>query len=145
MKSSINTILIAVLAAFSGVASAADFFDGKTPLLCSVYQLFECDPPNGCRAVTPGQINGVSHLDIDFSRNILTRAGEDSPQQSQIKSVVSNLDGKLILQGVEDGEASVRDGAGWTISIMSPEGTMVLAVAGDGFAVTGLGACVPKP
>jgi hypothetical protein len=26
----------------------------------------------------------------------------------------------------------VRDGAGWTISVMDPEGTMVLAVAGDG-------------
>ena len=39
----------------------------------------------------------------------------------------------------------VRDGAGWTISIMDPEGTMVMAVAGDGFAVVGLGACVPKP
>ena len=35
--------------------------------------------------------------------------------------------------------------AGWTISIMNPEGTMVLAAAGDGFAVVGLGACVPKP
>ena len=49
------------------------------------------------------------------------------------------------IQGVEDGNPEMRDGAGWTISIMDPEGTMVMAVAGDGFAVVGLGACVPKP
>ena len=35
-----------------------------------------------------------------------------------------DVDGKLIIQGIENGEAEVRDGAGWTISIMDPEGTM---------------------
>lgn len=58
---------------------------------------------------------------------------------------MDTVDGKLIIQSIEDGQEEVRDGAGWTMSIMDPEGTMVLAVAGDGFAVIGLGACVPKP
>jgi hypothetical protein len=127
------------------MAFAESYFDGKKPLLCSVYQLFECDAPNDCRAVSPGEIQGVSHLDIDFSKKIITRAGEASEQQSPIERVVNDLDGKLIIQGIEDGQPDVRDGAGWTISIMAPEGTMVLSTAGDGFAVVGLGACVPKP
>ena len=126
-------------------ASAADYFDGKKPLLCSVYQLFECDPPNACQAVTPAEINGVSHLDIDFRKKIITRAGMESPQQSQIKTVETGVDGKLVIQGVENGQEGVRGGAGWSISIMNPEGTMVMAVAGDGFGVVGLGGCVPKP
>lgn len=126
-------------------ASAADYFDGKKPLLCSVYQLFECDPPNACQPVAPGEIDGVSHLDIDFRKKVITRAGTDSPQQSRIKHVETGVDGKLIIQGIEDGQEGVRDGAGWSVSIMSPEGTMVMAVAADGFAVVGLGACVPKP
>ena len=95
--------------------------------------------------MTPGEIDGVSHLDIDFGKKLVTRAGVESPQESPIESVETGVDGKLIIQGIEDGQASVRDGAGWTISIMDPEGTMVLAVAADGFAVVGLGACVPKP
>ncbi len=127
------------------MAFAESYYDGKKPLLCSVYQLFECDAPNGCQSVTPGEIQGVSHLDIDFSKKIITRAGEESEQQSTIERVVSGLDGKLILQGIEDGQPDVRDGAGWTISILNPEGTMVMTTAGDGFAVVGLGACVPKP
>jgi len=145
MRSSIKTIAFAALMGFVATASAADYFDGKKPLLCSVYQLFECDHPNDCRAVTPDQIDGFSHLDIDFAKKLVTRAGEESEQKSPIESMETRVDGKLIIQGIEDGQEGVRDGAGWTISIMNPEGTMVLAAAADGFAVVGLGACVPKP
>ena len=146
MHNKLKTIAMAVsLSLVATMASAADYFDGKKPLLCSVYQLFECDPPNACQAVSPAEINGVSHMDIDFRKKLITRAGIDSPQQSKIKNVETDVDGKLIIQGVEDGQKATRDGAGWSISIMNPEGTMVMAVAGDGFAVVGLGACVPKP
>lgn len=137
--------LVATGTVFAGPAAAADYFDGKTPLLCNVHQLFQCDPPNDCRAVTPGEINAFAHLNVDFETKLLTRAGEDSPQRSSIENVENRVDGKLIIQGIEDGSPDARDGAGWSISIMNPEGTMVLAVAGDGFAVVGLGACVPRP
>ena len=137
--------MIVALGLISTTASAANYFDGKKALLCSVYQLFECDPPSACQPVTPEEIAGVSHLDIDFGKKVITRAGVDSRQKSDIKSVATGVDGKLIIQGVEDGQEGTRDGAGWSISIMNPEGTMVMAVAGDGFAVVGLGACVPKP
>lgn len=145
MTTVIKTFALAALMGIAGPASADSFFDGKRPLLCSVHQLFECDAPDACAAVTPEQIGAFSHLDIDFKNKLITRAGEESPQKSTIDRVEAGLDGKLIMSGIEDGEAEVRDGAGWTMSIMDPEGTMVLAVAGDGFAVVGLGACVPKP
>jgi len=139
------TILIAAML-FLGFSMPADarHFDGKKPLLCSIYQLFECDHPNGCVAVTPAQVRGVSHLNIDFRNKIVTRAGGESEQRSAIQSS-DTIDNKLIIQGIEDGEEEERDGAGWTISIMDPEGTMTMAVAGDGFGIMGLGACVPQP
>ncbi len=145
MRTSIKITVFAALLGFVSTATADGYFDGKTPLLCSVYQLFECDHPNACVAVTPDQIQGVSHMNIDFSKKIITKAGEESEQKSDIKSVTRDLDGKLIIQGVEDGDPETRDGAGWTISVMDPEGTMVMATAADGFAVVGLGACVPMP
>ena len=145
MKTSIRIFAFVALMGVVATASSASFFDGKQPLLCSVYQLFECDAPNDCRAVTPDDILGVSHLNIDFKNKVVTRAGVESEQRSSIEAVEAGIDGKLILSGIEDGQSGVRDGAGWTISIMDPEGTMVLAVAGDGFAVVGLGACVPTP
>ena len=138
-------ITLAALLAIAGPAAAADYFDGKKPLLCNVHQLFECDAPNDCRAVTPEEINAFAHLNIDFDKKLVTRAGVESPQKSPIENVETRVDGKLIIQGIEDGSPDARDGAGWSISIMNPEGTMVMAAAGDGFAVVGLGACVPRP
>ena len=140
----LKILMMTLALGFVATSSSAGFFDGQTPLLCSVYQLFECDPPNACHAVTPDEISGVSHFDIDFSKKVVTRAGVESKQQSRIESVKTEIDGKTIIQGIEDGQPGVQDGAGWSISIMDPEGTMVMAVAGDGFAVVGLGACVPK-
>ena len=145
MRFGINLILLAAVMVFLTKPSSAGIFNGETPLLCSVHQLFECDPPNACQAVTPDQIRGVSHLNIDFVKKVVTTAGEQSPRKSDIRNIETDVDGKLIIQGVDNGEPGVRDGAGWSISIMDPEGTMVMAVAGDGFAVVGLGACVPQP
>lgn len=145
MRLSIKTISFTVLMACAATASSASFFDGNTALLCSVYQLFECDPPNGCQSVKPEQIDGFSHMNIDFKNKLITRAGGESAQQSTIERIETKLEGKLIIQGVEGGEPGTRDGAGWSISILAPEGTMVMSTAADGFAVVGLGACVPKP
>ena len=145
MKKTSKILALTALLGLTGPALAADYFDGKKPLLCSLHQLFECDAPNACQAVEPGEIGGASHLDIDFKKKLVTRAGVESEQRSSIEAIETGVDGKLIISGIEDGQAGMRDGGGWTISIMDPEGTMVLAVAGDGFAVVGLGACVPKP
>lgn len=145
MKITQSLILLAGIIGLSGVAVAEDYFDGKKPLLCSMHQLFQCDMPNACEPVTPGEISGFAHLYIDFDTKLVTRAGVDSPQESQIENIETRVDGKLIIQGIEDGSPEDRDGAGWSISIMNPEGTMTMAVAGDGFATIGLGACVPRP
>ena len=145
MRLTQSLILLAGLAGFSGVAAAEDYFDGKKPLLCNVHQLFQCDMPNACEPVTPGEISGFAHFYIDFDTKLVTRAGEESPQKSPIENVETRVDGKLIIQGIEDGDPDTRDGAGWSIAIMNPEGTMSMAVAGDGFVTVGLGACVPRP
>ena len=56
MRKMIAVPVFAALAAWSATASSASYFDGNTALLCSVHQLFECNPPSGCNAVTPEQI-----------------------------------------------------------------------------------------
>jgi hypothetical protein len=144
MQARIAFIPLLAVALAAGAASAS-FFDGKDNLICSLYQLYECNHPNACLPVSGSGAQRLSHLDINFKKKVITRAGGESAQKSKIKDVQTGIDGKLFIQGVEDGVEGERDGAGWTISIMDPEGTMVLAVAGDGFGLIGLGACVPKP
>jgi len=146
MKLRTPVVILFTIGLACGASTAqASYFDGEDALLCTLHRLYECDAPNGCLAVTPGEIRGVSHLDIDFATKTITHANLESKQKSIIQTVKTGIDGKLILQGIEDGEPDERDGAGWTISIMDPEGTMVMTTSADGFAVVGLGACVPKP
>ncbi len=133
-------LLCGTLLLFFGAGAAqAGPYDGKTPLLCSVHQLFECNHTQGCVPAHPDEILGVSHFDVDFGGKVVMRGERRSP----IKRVTS-LEGKTIIQGVEDGQEGVRDGAGWSISVLDPEGTMSLGAVSDGFAVVALGACAPK-
>ena len=66
--------------------------------------------------------------------------------ESQTPSAIENferIDGKLILQGAEDGLKDVKDGAGWSISISEETGKMVLTESGDDMGFVIFGACTP--
>ena len=43
MTTRMKTVTIAALLGFVPALASASYFDGKTDLLCSVHQLFECD------------------------------------------------------------------------------------------------------
>ena len=53
------------------------------------------------------------------------------------------MDGKLILQGAEDGYAEMRDGLGWTMAISEESGLVVLTTSGDEVGFVVFGACTP--
>jgi len=53
------------------------------------------------------------------------------------------IDGKLILQGAEDGVEGVRDGVGWTMAIAQETGKAVLTASGDQVGFVVFGACTP--
>jgi hypothetical protein len=53
------------------------------------------------------------------------------------------VDGKLILQGAEDGYENMRDGLGWTMAITEKTGQVVLTASGDQVAFVVFGAAVP--
>ncbi len=53
------------------------------------------------------------------------------------------MDGKLILQGAEDGYEKMRDGLGWTMAISEATGQVVLTAAGEGVAFVIFGASIP--
>ncbi len=77
---------------------------------------------------------GVAHF-----RN--KKTGDDV-RESRIEGV-KRVDGKLIIQGAEEGREDARDGFGWTIASMEDSGQMALSASGDLAAVAGSGACTP--
>ncbi len=139
MKNTISTGLV-VLAASWGTVGAASF-DGSQPLLCDSATLIECLPVEGCRQVAAEAIAAPSFIRVDLSKKMVTAKDAESAGRTSPIKRSQKLDGKLILQGAEDGLEGVRDGLGWTIAIAEDTGKMVLTASGDEVAITIFGNC----
>lgn len=137
-------LILAVLMTGSAVAAApaiADQFDGKRPLLCSAFRMFECDLSGGCLPVTAEELGSASSWTVDFKKKEFTGTTENA-QPNEIDRV-EVLDGKLFLSGIQDGLPVERDGVAWSASINNPDGVMTIMIAGEGVGIVGLGSCVP--
>ena len=133
--------LIACLGLATG-AVAGDF-DGSIPLLVSVARILECTPVEGCRDVSADSVGLPQFIKIDFAKKSIrpARNGEDIPDTVIERS--ERVDGKLMLQGAEDGYANLKDGLGWTLTISEETGQVVLTASGDQVAFVVFGACLP--
>jgi hypothetical protein len=120
--------------------SVAGDFDGSKPLVCTVITVNECLEGEGCMAVAPEDVNLPRHLWVDVAKKTIQDKKAGDGRKSPIESV-KRVDGKLILQGAEEGRADVRDGFGWTIAIMEDSGQMVMTASGDMVAISAFGAC----
>jgi hypothetical protein len=135
--------LIGLSIFISSLTVRAGDFDGSRPLLFSVISVMECTPDNGCRAVTIESVDLPQFLKIDLNKKTIGPVSESDARPGSTIERVERVDGKLILQGAEDGYESVRDGLGWTIAIAEGTGRVVMTASGDQVAFVVFGACLP--
>jgi len=133
-------LLCSIIAA--SVVGAGDF-DGTRPLLVSVIRVVECVPDGACREVTPASVELPQFMKIDFTNKTIrpAAAGDKAPATTIERQEV--VDGKLILQGAEDGYEKMRDGLGWTMAITEENGQVRLTASGDQVAFVVFGAALP--
>ena len=120
-------------------ATAAATFDGSKTLLCATQAVNECVVGEHCEFVTPDSVNVPDFFVVDAANRVIESSGRQTPIER-----TESLDGKLVLQGADDGVEDVRDGLGWTIVIDDSTGKMSLTGAGDGFAIVVFGACMER-
>ena len=118
-------------------------FDGSKPLLFVAIDVIECVPNGECSKVTPESIALSQFLKIDFKRKEILPVGEGQGKKSTTIENMELIDGKLIIQGAEDGVEGVRDGVGWTMAIAEETGKVVLTASGDQVGFVVFGACTP--
>lgn len=124
-------------------AVAAADFDGSKPLLFSVISVMECTLEEGCARVTAESVSLPQFFKIDFKAKRVTSAMEAQGTRSSEIKRTERIDGKLMLQGAEDGIEGVRDGLGWTLAISEDTGKAILAASGEEVAFVVFGACLP--
>ncbi|MGD2076390.1 MAG: hypothetical protein PVI91_09065 [Gammaproteobacteria bacterium] len=120
---------------------SAGSFDGGQPLICASTEIMECIPGEGCNRVAADSVNAPQFMRIDFDAGSISSERSDGSRRiSQIERH-EIVDGKLMLQGAEDGVEDVRDGLGWTLSIAQETGRMTLSGSGDAVGFVIFGAC----
>lgn len=145
MKSrNIIVLLMSSVLLIGNAAFAASSDDGKhsQALICAISTFFECNFENGCQIKTAEELNAPRFLKIMVDEKKIVPIGK-TPDDTHISKIINlaRIDGMLILQGVEDGDADKCDGVGWTISISEDTGRLSITASGHEVGFTGLGAC----
>ena len=137
----INRVILAAAALALSPVTMAEPFDGGKAMLCASQYAAECNAGSDCTTVTVASVNLPDFFLVDTKKKLISATPESGSTSTTTIERVEHLDGKLMLQGADDGIKDVRDGAGWTMSINESTGKMVMTTAGDGFAVVVFGAC----
>ena len=116
-------------------------FDGKTNLLCTATEVYECDAAGGCVLLDEVEAYHVQYLNIDLKKKTVTLDHLETGFSSAIDRV-ETVENKLVLQGIEEGTSDSIDGGGWTLTIDNQYGTMMFSMTGGGYVFVGMGGCV---
>jgi hypothetical protein len=127
------------LASAISLPAFANEFDGSTPLLCALSEVMECTPGKECRRIMPEEAGAPDFFLVDVTAKSVTGLGVEG-RVSAIRAT-AEIDGKLILQGSEDGAEGVRDGLGWSAAVAQDSGRFVLSASGERVAFVVFGAC----
>jgi hypothetical protein len=144
MKTVKSSVFFVVCIFFIPLLSHAGDFDGSKPLLFSIKSVIECSPSGESRLVTVEEVNLPQFLMIDFNKKIISPLTESKGNRNTAIKRMESIDGKLILQGAEEGIEKIRNVIGWTASISEDTGKTVVTVSGDDVAFVVFGACLPR-
>jgi len=113
---------------------------GPAPLLCSLTRAFECYENEGCAPVSVTDLDLPRFFSIDIPQKKVMGIKEGG--RTSVIQNMGEVDGRIILQGIEQAVENVGAGVGWTAAIMNESGNMVLNASGDDAGFVVFGACI---
>jgi hypothetical protein len=132
MKTPVRMLALALVGLVALPTAARAAFDGSAPLLCAINTIMECDDSGECHRHTAQQHPDFpSFLRVNVTERQITDAQRG--RKAEIRSA-TRLDGRLILQGGENGR-------GWSATIAEDTGRMSAGVVAADFSFALFGAC----
>jgi hypothetical protein len=123
---------------FAMTSGAALALDTAEPFLCAVADVWECVDGGKCIEVLPEEVDAPPFLRINVPKKEVIVTSE---RPASTIEHMEEIEGRLVLQGIEDGREDRPDGAGWTISIQKDTARMVVTGAINQAAIVLFGAC----
>jgi hypothetical protein len=119
-------------------------FDTSKPLLCSIKDVMECTPDGGCQKRSLEEASMPEFLKFDIpNKKVMPAKPIEGKQPTSIKGM-ERIEGKLMLQGAEEGPDKIKDGLGWTAAISEENGKLIFTASGDEVAFVAFGTCVSQ-
>lgn len=129
-------ISLALLCVF--LTSGAAALDTSAPILCVSIDINECVDGAECKKVLAEEVNAPTFMRIDLKNKQLLVRKDGEPTEIEH---VEEIEGRIVMQGVEEGNPNVDDGTGWTLTIEKDTARMVATVSMRQAAVVMFGAC----
>jgi hypothetical protein len=126
------------IVALSGIFAVglvhADSLIEVNRMICAASQVQICIENDTCYSASPASLDVPDFVVIDTRKKTISTTKASKQNRSTTFTHAQNVDGQIILQGVEDGRA---------FSFLIDEGTgiMTVAVARDGITVNVFGSC----
>ena len=129
---------------FLPLSVTAGDYDGSKQLYCAITDGVQCLPGGECQTVEPWDANLPVFLVLNFKKKIITTPNKECGDRSSKIESSKLIDGKLMVQGAEDGAEGVQDGVAWSFAISESTGKMVLTESAEGIGFVFFGACTPQ-
>ena len=136
--------LVAAALLLVGATGAKAKIDASKVTTCAVHSAHSCSPGVGCGAISPGAAGLPNFVSVDFAKQIVLPLGNMADKRTSKIQSMTTIDGKITVQGVEDGAQAIVDGAGWTASIDKKSGHMVVTMASAPDSLVLFGACITQ-
>lgn len=144
MKKILLTVLTFLCVSLALSVSHAGDFDGSKPLLFSVKTVLECAPNGESHIVTAEELEMPQFFIVDCKKMTISPFPPIPGRRDGVIKRLEHIDGKLILQGADDGIEHIRDGVGWTAAISEETGRAVVTASGEDVGFVIFGACLPR-
>ena len=135
--------LVAVIN-FLPMAIIAQEYNIEDSMLCSIIDVIECHPGGECIRSDASSVNLPFFVNVDLSKKEIRSPQKEGKNRLTPIASVTQLDGKIILQGAEDNTDNEEDAVGWTMSIDADDGRMIFSATREKAGFMIFGACT-KP
>jgi hypothetical protein len=115
-------------------SAMAENVEGVSEMICAAGQAQICFETGECFAATPWELDVPDFVIIDTKKKRISTTEASGLKRSTEFSKVERGDGKIMLQGIENGRA-------FSFTIHEVTGRMTAAISRDGLTVSVFGAC----
>ncbi len=137
MKKKKTMILVLFSMCLIPIAVVAGDFDGSKPLLFAVIETVECTPGSECLRGTAESVGIPQFLKINFEGKTISSTPESGTIRTTKIKNLERIEGKLILQGVQNGKA-------WNMVINEATGKVTMSASDEQAGFVVFGACTTQ-